>query len=123
MTRPEWKALHREARSLARNIASIDKRNPRGSARLRIDHGATWFNLDCVKEPGKPASVTVQPAIIRDRPITTRIAAELEWSRFFRTRPAYGAHERRRNIDAASACVADARSIRLSASIFQGMPS
>ncbi len=122
MTRPEWKALYRAARADTQSPA-LSWRNSRNVARVRIDHGFTWFNLSVVREHGKPVSVTVQPAIIRDRSIQARIAAELEWARYFRTRRGPGFVGNPRDIDAARACVADARAIRLSASCFQKVTS
>lgn len=121
MNRLEWKALHRNARLRAKSIAQID-RHGRGMCRMRLDHGFTWFNLDCERIGNRPACVTIQPAIIRDRSIATRIAAELEWSRYFRTRREYGSIDRQRNHNAARSCIADARAIRLSASKFHEAP-
>ncbi len=121
MNRQEWKAMSRAIRSHTRSIAELSR--GRHVSRMRLDHGVTWFNVDHIREPGKPACIEVRPAIIRDRSVSSRIAAELEWSRYFRTRRDYIADLRQRNHNAARACIADARAIRLAASPFQGIPS
>lgn len=121
MNRDEWKALHRDARQQAKSIAAIDRRNPRGNCRKLIGHGGTWFNVDVVRD-GATVSTTVQPAIIRDRSPSARIAAELAWSRFFLSRRLPGSLGRERDHNAARACIADARAIRLGASLFALLP-
>lgn len=123
LSRDDWRAAYRALRVLARDNFKRGK----NVTLLSIMHGGTYWTVyrDAVARPY--AETRVYPSIIRDRAPTSRIAHELAWAAEYRRRAIaagrmnFAATVKPREIEAARACIADARSIRLSASAFYGV--
>lgn len=123
LSRADWRAAYRDLRMTARDNFKRGKH----VTLLSIAHGGTYWTIcrDMVARPY--AETRVYPSIIRDRAPTSRIAHELAWAAEYRRRAqgagrmSFGATAKPRELQAARDCLADARSIRLSASAFHGV--
>lgn len=102
MTRNEWKAFSQALRAA--------KRYELG----HIKHGFTHWSIKHSRNIG----FRCYPSIIRDRSTCSRIDDALAWSAHYRQLAKRERHMRRQHIAAARACIADAREVRLSGSIF-----
>lgn len=122
MNRNAWKALHHDLRASWRQM---------GGARIeslteRFTHGgAPWKLSRRFTALGRVVETVAEPVIIRDRSPGYRAAIELAWARHFKAeaRNAYPRETMRpRKLDAARACIADARDILAARSAFHALP-
>ncbi len=118
MNRNEWVSLYRQLR-----LGSRNKRQSWDMA--NVMHGGTYWTIKHVRRMNNDTAqgLIVYPSIIRDRAPSARINDWLLAVTDFRRdyRKAYSARHKAMALDAMRACIADAREVRLSASIFHAI--
>lgn len=120
MIRSEWNAFHQALRSKSREHKAKDHRF--GALRRweygdHIMHGFTYWTVRHMRGEGA-FGLACYPSIIRDRSTCSRIDDALAWAAHYRQLAKRERHMRRQHLAAARSCIADAREIRLSGSIF-----
>ena len=111
MNRSEWKAFSQALRT--RNQRTFGT-----ACRIElahVKHGCTYWTVRHQRTVG---GLACYPSIIRDRSTCSRIDDALAWAAHYRQLVSRERHMRRQRLAAARACIADAREIRLSGSVF-----
>lgn len=122
MNRTEWKALHHAMRAKWRDT----RRGLETIISEPFAHGGTWWHLTRRRNAvsGKMETLAA-PRVIRDRSPIARAADEFGWARHYKgeARKAYAPGMRPRALQAARACIADARAILAGRSAFHALPA
>lgn len=123
MNRDQWKAFSRALRVKSREHKAKDHRF--GALRHwmfmdHVNHGFTIWTIRHERGAGH-VGLSCYPSIIRDRSPSSRIDDALDWAAHYRMLARKERHLRRNHIAAARACIADAREVRVCASIFHAI--
>lgn len=126
MNRGQWKSVYRDLRLMSAQDRDISRHSygarGRGHFAARLMHGGTYWTVKYVRGGyGESSGLSCLPSIIRDRSTSSRIEDALTWARHFRLEAQKSYNAKGQKLAAARACIADARAIRLSGSIFHAI--
>ncbi|MGL4296936.1 MAG: hypothetical protein ACRCTG_14585 [Aestuariivirga sp.] len=118
MTRAQWLAFYRSIRQNTQT-PSLSYRNPCNVEIGHFEHAGKEYSLRVYRALGDKAKrVDLSPSIIRERPKNQRIAAEMQWARFYRhgrNPELFAQASCATNRAAVRYCIQEARAIRLGA--------